>query len=96
MRHPPLIGVVKPVAIRHESRKKFITCGFGLMAAGIVVGRSGVGGRPAYHPPATAPQIINGSMPANTASGSNVPGGSWDRSFSHAKYRSKGRRFLVT
>ena len=48
------------------------------------------------HPPATAPQMMKGSAPVNIASGRGDSGDSWDKSFSHAKYRKRGRRFFVT
>lgn len=47
-------------------------------------------------PPAMAPTTSRGSAPFTTASGRGASGGSWDRSCSQAKNRTKGRRRCVT
>ena len=51
---------------------------------------------PDCYPPAMAPTTRKGSAPATTASGNAVSGASWEKSCSQAKYRTKGRRRLVT
>ena len=51
---------------------------------------------PDCYPPAMAPTTRKGSAPATTGSGKGVSGGSCERSCSQAKYRTKGRRRLVT
>ena len=45
------------------------------------------------YPPAIAPTIRYGSVPAVTGSGSGASGGSWDRSCWQAKNRTNARRF---
>jgi hypothetical protein len=50
---------------------------------------------PSNYPPAIAPTTINTSLPSATGFGSSRSGEQCDRSWSHAKNRTNGRRFLL-